>query len=122
MKGFIAALALLVAVGGAVGVNAHMVKDTQATLSYAVEQLSAIPCEDAVRDIQGLRQEFEKAQKTLCFSINFYTLDRVAELLASLEAYARTGNVSEYASTHQLLQDALQDLARLEHLSWKTVF
>ena len=122
MKGFYFALALLLAVGLSVTINAEFVKDTEAALSSAAEAFADIPTEETVSQIQNLRKEFEKAQKKLSFSVNFYALDRVGELLASLEAYARSGDVSGYASTYEMLRDALKDLSRLERVSWETLF
>ena len=122
MKGFYFALALLLAVAISVTVNAEFVKGTEAALSSAAEAFADGPTEDTVQQIRNLRQEFETARKKLSFSVNFFSLDRVGELLASLEAYARSGDVSGYASTYEMLRDALKDLSRLERVSWGTLF
>ena len=122
MKGFIAALILLAVVGTAVGINANFVKDTQAVLSCAAENFSVVPSEDTVLRIKALREQFDEAQKKLSLSVNFYSLDRISELLASLEAYAATHDASNYAATLQMLRDALQDLSRLEQVAVETLF
>ena len=130
MKGFFVALALLLGVATLVAVNANFVTDTQASLSRAAETISSVPSQDAVAQIQALQKEFEKAEKRLSFSINYYLLDRVSELLASLEAYAASADTAadtvavsaSYASTHKMLQDAIRDLSRLEQISLKTIF
>jgi hypothetical protein len=121
MKGFYFALALLAGVVLLVAINAAFVIDTQASLSRTVEALSPVPSEVAIGQIRALREQFESKETKLSFSINYYLLDRIKELLASLEAYAASGDTPGYTSTHQLLRDTIQDLSRLETISWMTI-
>ena len=122
MKGFFVALILLVGVAVLVATNAIFVTNTQTTLSRAAEALSPAPTDDAPKQIQALRETFEAAETKLSFSINYYLLDRVSELLASLEAYASSDDAAGYASTHRMLMDAIHDLSRLETISWMNIF
>ena len=122
MKGFFVALALLVGVMILVAVNADFVMDTQSSLSRAAEAFSPVPSTEAVAQIAALRESFGQVETRLSFSVNYYLLDRVNELLASLEAYAASADAAGYASTHQMLIDALRDLSRLEKVSWETIF
>ena len=122
MKGFYVALILLVGVVVLVAINAAFVIDTQAALSHTAETIFPFPSEEAIGQIRALREQFESTETKLSFSVNYYLLDRINELLASLEAYAASDDAASYASTHQILMDALRDLSRLESVSWMNIF
>ena len=122
MKGFWMALVLLVLVTVLVITNAQFVINTQTDLAQTVETFPALPSKNTTDAISELRERFTKVQKTLSLSVNFYELDRINELLLSLEIYASAGDTTAYASTRALLLDALQHLSRLEQISWERIF
>ena len=116
------ALTLLVGVAILVSANAHFIVCTQESLTRAAQACPAVPSDPATSTIAALKAQFDKAEKHLSLSISFYTLDRISDLILSLEAYAKAGDTSAYTATRALLLEALQNLARAEQVAWESVF
>ena len=116
------ALAILILITGAVGVNAVYVRHVTESLLAGLDALPIIPVsENTPADVRAVRENFERHLPLLRVTVAYSVLDRVTESLVLLESQAFVGDPSDYASTLTVLRELTLEIARLEKLSMANI-
>ena len=121
MKGCIVAAVVLAVVLSLVAVNAIYVRHVSATLTEMAESLPDLPGEDTPEEVQKIRAYLERHASPLSLSVNYSSLSRAFDSIATLEAYAEAGDAVQYAATLAVLQEICRDIARAERFHVKNL-
>lgn len=114
--GVIFVLVLLLVLG-----NCVYVRQTVSEMTDLVASLPENPCEEAVQTLERIAHHLASHKNGLSLSISFLLLDRAKELTDITLVYAQENNASDYNANRKLLMDAMEDLQRLEKISWAAI-
>ena len=90
-----------------------------------LEMLSHIPSIDdpaCLEKIDALYAKWEKHAPFVGLTVGFLTVDKLTEYCQTLRSCAQVGDVYGYYTALTLLQDAIDDVRRLEKFSIENLF
>ena len=116
MKGAVAAAILLVILLTLTGLNAFYLKSTSQAFTSMISTLPDIPTMDTTASIRKIRDYVKKKEPIILLTITQIEVDRINELLISLELSAEANAILDYRVAKALLLDSVEDIARSERI------
>ena len=120
MKSLIITIILFCLLLGCIIINSFFVHRTVAHLNDLLSQIEDSP--DRESTLSELEAYWEKQEQLLSFSVSFRDLDHVGETLAGLRWAHDERDEKEFRKYHALLSDAVEEIARIERLSFENPF
>ena len=121
ISGILLVVLVLLVIGNALYVH-HVTHRLSVMTEGLPERLGEATREGTVERITKIQAYLKKHETVLAISVSYTSIDRMTELTAMLETYARMDADHDYTATRKLLIDAIGDAARLERLSAKNIF
>ena len=116
MKGAVVAAIILVILLLLTGLNTLYLRHTALAFSTMVSALPDKPEATTAEDVRQIQDHMKKKEPLILLTITQTEVDRINELLISLELSAEENAILDYRVTKSLLLDSVEDIARSERI------
>ena len=117
MKSFIAATILFCLLIGIIIINSIYTKKIAEELE---DKILALDFENEITDdIDSIQKYWKKKEKVIGISVGFKEIDKTSELIIALKVHYQYQNREEFEKAKLLLIDVIDEITRLEKLSFR---
>ena len=121
MKALIASLIIFGILLIGIIVNCVYVNRISEDLLLQINSIGGVEDAGALSKLENLKMHFEKHEGILLLSLSYLAVNKVDDSIDGAIAYAKYGDESGFQNAKAILINAINDLARLEKLSFKNI-
>lgn len=121
MRGLIITLILFATLTAIMIFNFYFVDSLISNMENEVHSLSCTPSAENTPIFEKLKKDWEKKSIWLSLSVAYDDIEKVTDLIDSLNAANETQNFVQFQIHIELLLNALEEMGRLEKFSLKNI-
>ena len=122
MKVFYFSLIIFTTLISAIAINYHYINSTSDALTEMLNKLESAGEDEEETQIKNIKEFWESNKIKLSISVSFNEINRMDDLINTLEVNYKTENDQDYELTKALLKVAIEEIRRLERFSIENIF
>ncbi len=121
MKTFYTSIALFILMIAFILINASYINRTVNELTEITHALPSPINSNYDTCINDLKEFWEQNYTAISFSVCMNDLNKISDSISQLKAYSTNQNEQDFEATRKILINAINNMCRLEKISWDSI-